>query len=769
MSAHDVAERSAAPDRTSAAPELPQAEGSPTAPLLALQRQAGNAATAALLRHGGSRPLRGATSGPRPLPDVAIPQGTGHPGNRAAWSRTFQALAALGAGSISPMVAARAARGDLDTPLREQADRLLGAWSSLGSGRSVPDGARAPFERSFGHDLGAARMHVGTPAARDVTSALGVEALAVGNHMVFASPPSAPVLGHELAHVVQQSVGSQARSGGLRAAAPRSGVEQDADRAASAALAGRPHAVGPSGGEDLAMLAPIAWLAIAALIAGVGIGVTAEVAGPSYEENRERSARRRADDSIGAWAHATWLWVPVGGTATRIWEAESAGERVFNILMMPLDVLTLGAVGSSMAKIANRGVWQTALRQASREELAELSARGVSAMSHAQVQAQTRIALESGQAIIATVGRRNHAVVFVKVGDRYFRLGGGAFRSMAVTEMAAFNPRSVNAFYAFGGAAESAAMLREAQQLSRLWSGVGFSFRSCGISASRLAEAGGLNLGMSGAQAYLPVTVMGTLAEQGVVGMSQTGARRMLAGTAMQYGLMGSVRGSATLASNPDRHAASLVYQLTGYDPAPATSSIDAAGAGPYGEAVEVTEAEVHAALDGGLDGGAGHAMNLLDAPAAYMDLRSRVDPVPLHELGAAEQVTITPMYTFVAAQSESLAQLPPADLDQCIDLSGASALGEPSDPRHVLELSRATHYRAGASRLAGDLASASNRWAVLDRARDYFPFTFVTTDDCLAAIAAMEREGIVGPDLDRASASFGGTPAPLGPVGWRP
>ena len=58
--------------------------------------------------------------------------------------------------------------------------------------------------------------------------------------------------------------------------------------------------------------------------------------------------------------------MPVGGTATRIWEAQSTAERVFNIVMMPVDVLTLGALGSSFAKVANRTLWQTAIRQGAR-------------------------------------------------------------------------------------------------------------------------------------------------------------------------------------------------------------------------------------------------------------------------------------------------------------------------------------------------------------------------------------------------------------------
>ena len=108
------------------------------------------------------------------------------------------------------------------------------------------------------------------------------------------------------------------------------------------------------------------------------------------------------------------------------------------------------------------------------------------AVTQAEVQAQARVALESGQAVIATVGRRNHAIVFVKVAGRYYRLSGGAMRSMRVAAMEAFNPSSINAFYAFGGAGESAAMLAEAQQLARFWGPA---------SASRSGRAGSARRG----------------------------------------------------------------------------------------------------------------------------------------------------------------------------------------------------------------------------------------------------------------------------------
>jgi hypothetical protein len=732
-----------------AAEELQDASGAAGSPLdvaLALQRSAGNAATSQLLRR--RRSLGHPTSRPARLPPLAADA------RREAWEFVGKELSALGRDLEAPLLAARGSAAPLPRVLSEQADRLAAGWEALDAGAPVPQADRAPFEESYGRELGDARIHTGSAAAETVTRTLGVEALTVGNHMVFAGVPSAGVLGHELAHVVQQGGRSASGNRRLRAAAPGSSVEVDAERASRTALAGLAYDVGPAGGEDLAMLAPLVWLAIAALVAGLGVGVAAEVSGPSYEENRRRAEHRHADDSVESWAHAVWLWVPVGGTASRIWEAQSAAERVFNIVMMPVDVLTLGAVGASFGKVANRALWSTALRQAGSAELEELTGAGVRAMTAAEVQSQARIALESGQAVIATVGRRNHALVFVKVGGRYFKLSGGALRSMRVTELAGgFSPTNINAFYAFGASAESAAMLTEAQQLARLIGpGVGFSFRSCGISAARLAEAGGLNLGLSGGRAYLPITVMGTLAEQGGVAMSQQGARRILGGTAFNYGLMMTTRGAATVASDPQDFASSIVHRLVSMPTAPQPVASSAAANTPLGPGIEVTQADIDAALDGS----AGDDIALGDIAPAYLNLREHVEPQSGGggDGGSSQQVTIVPVYSFIAAESDALAAAPPADLNQVADLTGAG-VGDGADPRQVFELAGRTEYRDGAHRLQVALAGATDRATVLDHAHDYFPFTFATREQRDAATAALEREGVTGPELDRASAAL--------------
>ena len=104
-------------------------------------------------------------------------------------------------------------------------------------GAALDPATRAFFEPRFGHDFSRVQVHAD---ARAAASAHAVHALAytVGQHVVLGgqgSPPGSPagrwLLAHELAHVVQAR---QAGAGGDRTA-----VEKDADRAASAVLAGR--------------------------------------------------------------------------------------------------------------------------------------------------------------------------------------------------------------------------------------------------------------------------------------------------------------------------------------------------------------------------------------------------------------------------------------------------------------------------------------------------------------------------------------------------
>jgi hypothetical protein len=81
---------------------------------------------------------------------------------------------------------------------------------SIGNGMPMPYGLRTDFEQRFGHDFKHTRIHTQTDA-KQLTQHFGADALTTGSH-VFLSPGIAPnsssgkkVLGHELAHVLQQT------------------------------------------------------------------------------------------------------------------------------------------------------------------------------------------------------------------------------------------------------------------------------------------------------------------------------------------------------------------------------------------------------------------------------------------------------------------------------------------------------------------------------------------------------------------------------------
>src|SRR4051794_23120532 len=111
--------------------------------------------------------------------------------------------------------------------------------------RTLPDAVRGKMERAFGHDFSRIRVHEGGSAP-----AIGARAFARGESLHFAPGAFRPhsregqaVLGHELAHVVQQRawmVRPTTRLGG-RPADLSPALESGADRAG--ALAARGEAV----------------------------------------------------------------------------------------------------------------------------------------------------------------------------------------------------------------------------------------------------------------------------------------------------------------------------------------------------------------------------------------------------------------------------------------------------------------------------------------------------------------------------------------------
>jgi hypothetical protein len=120
------------------------------------------------------------------------------------------------------------------------------------SGAPLPSETRAEMEGSFGRDFSDVRIHADGLARRSA-EAVDANAYTVGQHVVLGD--SAPdlggaaghrLLGHELAHVVQQS-----RGGVAAGIDPDPGLETEAQRAGDAVAANGPVQVAGGAGPDL--------------------------------------------------------------------------------------------------------------------------------------------------------------------------------------------------------------------------------------------------------------------------------------------------------------------------------------------------------------------------------------------------------------------------------------------------------------------------------------------------------------------------------------
>lgn len=102
-----------------------------------------------------------------------------------------------------------------------------------GSGRPLPDAVRSKMEAAFDTDFSGVRVHVGPQAER-----IGALAFTIGTDIYFAPGRYQPdsingqqLLGHELAHVVQQRKGRvRAPSGAGIAIVQDHALEAEADR-----------------------------------------------------------------------------------------------------------------------------------------------------------------------------------------------------------------------------------------------------------------------------------------------------------------------------------------------------------------------------------------------------------------------------------------------------------------------------------------------------------------------------------------------------------
>jgi hypothetical protein len=117
------------------------------------------------------------------------------------------------------------------------------------SGTLLPSRERAFFEPRLGHDFSRIRVHDDVAAATAAQS-VAAEAFTVGRHIVFGRGRYMPgtmegrqLIGHELAHAVQQGQTEACAGGGLRISDPAGADERAADRAALGLGASRPAAI----------------------------------------------------------------------------------------------------------------------------------------------------------------------------------------------------------------------------------------------------------------------------------------------------------------------------------------------------------------------------------------------------------------------------------------------------------------------------------------------------------------------------------------------
>jgi ribosomal protein S18 acetylase RimI-like enzyme len=111
-----------------------------------------------------------------------------------------------------------------------------------GGGKPLPEAVRAKMEAAFGADFSAVRVHVGPQASR-----IGAVAFTTGNDLYFAPGQYQPesvqgqqLLGHELAHVIQQREGRVRSPGNGIAVVQDRMLEAEADRLGMRAAAHRP-------------------------------------------------------------------------------------------------------------------------------------------------------------------------------------------------------------------------------------------------------------------------------------------------------------------------------------------------------------------------------------------------------------------------------------------------------------------------------------------------------------------------------------------------
>ncbi len=125
------------------------------------------------------------------------------------------------------------------------AETSEGIEAAHGGGQPLDPQLRTEMEEAFGHDFGSVRVHTGQ-ADHALAEGLGAKAFTTGHDIFFrdgaydpGSPDGRETLGHELAHVVQQSRANGALAPGLSAPSDVAEIEASLLGGAAARAEGR--------------------------------------------------------------------------------------------------------------------------------------------------------------------------------------------------------------------------------------------------------------------------------------------------------------------------------------------------------------------------------------------------------------------------------------------------------------------------------------------------------------------------------------------------
>jgi hypothetical protein len=205
MNEHGLVRRSLCVRASKAAARIGEPRSVPksSSPLADLQRFAGNAATAALIKRSQRRLRVGSAADPAECEADRVAHDVVEHLQRSAGLADR-----LNDPASRPVrrMQRRSAVGGAGGPLNDSTEAAL--RSARTNGRRLPDGVRRQMEGAFGSGFGDVRVHVG-PTADTLNHRLASHAFTIGPDIFFGNGAYAPATGrhllaHELAHTLQQ-------------------------------------------------------------------------------------------------------------------------------------------------------------------------------------------------------------------------------------------------------------------------------------------------------------------------------------------------------------------------------------------------------------------------------------------------------------------------------------------------------------------------------------------------------------------------------------